>query len=176
MGKRFGFILASFLVLTAALFTSCSRLKERVENVKVTDVALHSFSPEGMRAASAVLDLKIDNPAIQFTVSDLSGTVYRDGVEFATYSAEPLTVKGRRSGVYQLSCSGKLSAGVSLLDVMGLAATRNFNGFTTSVKAKVSTKAGLSKTVSKDNISIADLVKAAKESKPAKDGKNVSRK
>lgn len=162
MKNPFGHIAAFAAMLAVLTLAGCGKLKREIEEVKVTDVSLRSFTPEGTRAASAVLDVTVDNPAIQFTISDLQGTVFREGDEFAFYTADPVTVKGRKSATYAVVCHARLSDAASLLDVMGLAASKNFDGLTTSVSAKVSTRAGFSKSVSKEGLSISSLIEKAK--------------
>lgn len=130
-------------VLMALSFSSCSKIKD----IKVTSVAIESFSPRGLRSVDAVLAVGIDNPAMAFTITRLEGVVKYNGEDFAVYSADTLAVGKKCVKVYDVPCSASLSESVSLLDLASFAKKRDLEGFTTDVVATVKLKSGAGTTL-----------------------------
>ncbi|MCI2108384.1 MAG: hypothetical protein LKK12_05455 [Bacteroidales bacterium] len=129
-------------VLALALMSSCSKVKD----IKITSVGLESLSPKGFRSADAVLAVGIDNPAMGFIITKVNGILKYNGEDFASYSADSLSVDKKCVKVYDLPCSAELSESVGLAQVMTLLKNRSLEGFTTDVEARVTLKNGVGKT------------------------------
>lgn len=136
-----------FLALAGAILLAMTASCSKAKDIKITSVAVDSFSPKGFRAADAVLAIGIDNPTFSFTLTNLSGVVKYNGEDFATYSADSLTVDKKCSKVYDLPCSAMLSENVKLSQVVSLLQKKSLEGFTTDVEAHVKLKNGLGKTL-----------------------------
>ena len=132
-------------LLACAVLSGCSGLS-KVKDIKVTSCGLESYSLKGLRSVDAVLAVGIDNPTFAFKVMDVSGTVKYNGEDFATYTADTVSVEKKCSKVYDLPCSATLSDGVSLKQLMQIAKKGNLEGFTTDVTATVKLKSGAGKT------------------------------
>ena len=145
------------IVLVAFLVCGCSSLKEKVQDIKVTSVAVDSFSLKGLRSIETTLALTVDNPAVAFTLSDIEGTLFYKGDEFAVFSADKLKVKGKQEAQYPLDAEASLVSGVSIVNVLGLLSSYSLSAFTVSVKARAKVL-GMSKTFSFDNVPIKDLI------------------
>lgn len=150
-------IFGIFVALLAyAVLSGCSGLS-KVKDIKVTSCGLESYSLKGLRSVDAVLAVGIDNPTFAFKVMDVSGTVKYNGEDFATYTADTVSVEKKCSKVYDLPCSATLSDGVSLKQLMQIAKKGNLEGFTTDVTATVKLKSGAGKTFKFKNIDLNEL-------------------
>ena len=143
-------------LLACAVLSGCSGLS-KVKDIKVTSCGLESYSLKGLRSVDAVLAVGIDNPTFAFKVMDVSGTVKYNGEDFATYTADTVSVEKKCSKVYDLPCSATLSDGVSLKQLMQIAKEGNLEGFTTDVTATVKLKSGAGKTFKFKNIDLNEL-------------------
>ena len=143
-------------LLACAVLSGCSGLS-KVKDIKVTSCGLESYSLKGLRSVDAVLAVGIDNPTFAFKVMDVSGTVKYNGEDFATYTADTVSVEKKCSKVYDLPCSATLSDGVSLKQLMQIAKKGNLEGFTTDVTATVKLKSGAGKTFEFKNIDLNEL-------------------
>lgn len=148
--------LLTILALSIALFASagCSG----VNDIKVTSCSIASVSPKGLKSLSALLMLGIENPIMAFTVSDLEGVINNNGREFATFEAGKLPVARKSSKVYPLTCSGSISKGVGLMDLIKLAGSKDFSGMTIDMKVKVKLKCGIGKTLRFKDLKVTDLM------------------
>lgn len=150
--KRLLSILLLFAAIVAA--SSCSA----GQGFKVTSCSVQSITPSGLRAIKAVLNVGVDNPGPQLTITKVEGTVYDAGREFATFQAGKVTVARRSSAVYPLPCSGSLSKGIGLGDMLKLAASKDFAQKTVDLTMKVKLRCGLGKTLKFKDIKILDLL------------------
>jgi len=151
--------LLPFLVvlLVSVGLTGCGVSK--VKDIEITSFGLESYSLKGLRSVQAVLAVGIDNPAFEFTITDLSGIVKYNGENFASYTADSLTVDKKCSKVYDLPCTATLSDGVGLMQVMSIARSESLEGFTTDVEAHVKLHNGLGKTLRFKDLDLQELTK-----------------
>jgi len=146
------FIVAAIACILLA--SGCSRIKQ----IKLLGFSVESVAPSGLRSLDAVLALHIENPAMQFQLTDLNGVLYYKGKDFANYSSEDITVKGKTTGVYDLPCSANLADGVSLMQVLSLIKDYDIEDFTTDASVRVTLKKGLSKVLKFEDVPIKDLM------------------
>ncbi len=152
-------LLGLTVLLMAAGIAGCASLR-KVKDIKVTSCAVESYSLKGLRAVDAVLALGIDNPAMAFKVTSLSGIIKYKGEDFAFYTADTLDVDRQCVKVYDLPCTATLSQGVTLMQVMQMTGKNGLEGFTTDIEAKVKLKNGAGKTLRFKDL---DLQKLAKQ-------------
>lgn len=150
--KRLIRILLAVTAIIAA--TSCSASQD----FKVTSCSVESVTPSGLRSLKAVLGVGVSNPGPQLTISRLEGTVKDAGREIATFQAGKVSVARRSSSVYPLSCSGTLSKGVGLGDLLKLAASKDYESMTVDMTMRVRLRCGLGKTFRFKDIKILDLI------------------
>ena len=146
----FGILIVS---LACAILSGCSGLS-KVKDIKVTSCGLESYSLKGLRSIDAVLAVGIDNPTFAFKVMDVSGTVKYYGEDFATYTADTISVDKKCSKVYDLPCTATLNDGVSLMKLMQIVKKGSLEGFTTDVTATVKLKSGAGTTLKFKNIDL----------------------
>ena len=80
-------ILGLAVSLSVLFFGSCSGIS-KIKDIKVTSCGVESYSLKGLRSIDAVLAIGIDNPAMAFTVTDLSGILKYNGEDVAFYTAD----------------------------------------------------------------------------------------
>ena len=145
-------------LLVSAVLSGCSGLS-KVKDIKVTSCGLESYSLKGLRSIDAVLAVGIDNPALAFNVTDVSGIVKYNGEDFATYTADTISVDKKCSRVYDLPCTATLNDGISLMKLMQIVRKGNLEGFTTDVTATVKLKSGAGTTLRFKDIDLNEMTK-----------------
>lgn len=148
-----------FALMLAALLIACGCGK--FNDIRITSAKLASVTPSGLRAVDAVMEVGVDNPAITFTVVYARGTVYYAGQPLLDYSAQPVTVKGRTSGVYEVNARGTLADGVSVLQVLGIARNIDMDRITVDIYATLKA-GGRKKDISLEKVPLAKIREAAK--------------
>ncbi len=138
-GRLFLGIIAAVAMM--GVLSGCGSLR-KVQDIKVTSVALDSYSLKGLRSADAVLAVGIDNPAFAFTVTSLDGILKYKGEEVALYSADSFSVDAKCVKVYDVPCTAVIGEGVTLMQVMQIIRQGNLEGLTTDIEAKVKLKNG----------------------------------
>ncbi len=146
------------ILLVAALATLLLTGCDKIRQIKVTGCSLVSFSPVGLRGGNAELAVAIENPAMQFTLEDIVGTVYRSGNVFGTFSADPITVRARTAAVYPLKCSAALSQEVSLGEVLKLTRSYDPAEFTVDVEALIRLKSGVGKRFKLKDLNVKEML------------------
>ena len=133
-------------LLACAILSGCSGLS-KVKDIKVTSCGLESYSLKGLRSVDAVLAVGIDNPTFAFKILNVSGTVKYKGEDFATYTADSVSVDKKCMKVYDVPCTATLDDGISLKRLMLIAKKGSLEGFTTDVTATVRLKSGAGTTL-----------------------------
>lgn len=156
--RTFKSVLIGFFVafVASAVLSGCSGLS-KIKDIKVTSCGLESYTLKGLRSVDAVLAVGIDNPTFAFTVMDVSGTVKYNGEDFATYTADTISVDKKCTKVYDLPCTATLSDGVSLMKMMQIVKKGNLDGFTTDVTATVKLKSGAGTTLRFKDIDLSKM-------------------
>ena len=157
MRNRIAFLAA----LTGLLMlTGCAA--SRIGDISLQDYKVEEISPAGLRGVDVVLALTVCNPSVKITVSDISGTIYRKGTEFAVFSADPVTLNRKSTETYRVKGNLSLSSGVSLFDVISLAGGFDPEEFTLDVHAHGTLKNGIGKDVDKVQVPLSRLMEGLK--------------
>ena len=154
MCKKSRIIRILILALWLPVLASCSGVKD----IRITSCSIMSLTPNGLKSLGAVLALGIDNPIMAFDIQDLAVEVMRGESSFATFSAGELPVERKCTKVYPLSCSGAIDRSVPLMELLKLAATKDFSDFTVNMQARIKLKCGLGARLRFKNIKITDLI------------------
>ena len=145
------FALAAVIVLH---LNGCSN----IQGIKVTACSIESITPIGLRGVRAELAIVVENPALQFALSDIKGFVYYKGKLFVEYLAEPILVKRHTVAVYPLKGEVRLAPDVSLGTLLSLARGYDLADFSVDIQARIGLKSGLSKLFTFKDIPVKDLV------------------
>ena len=140
------------------LATGCSTIRN-VKNIKILGGSVSQVTPLGLHGLKAVLDLKVENPAMQLGLSDVTGVVRYKGEPIVNLQAEPVVVNGRTTAVYSLPCSANLSEGLSLMKVVGMLSDYNMDDLKIDLTLRLKLKSGLSAPLKFKNISVSKMLK-----------------
>ena len=127
------------LVAAALLLAGCGASK--LKDISLTSVGVCYVVPTSSRSMDAKLLLGIDNPAMAFTVQEVTGTIRYNQKEIAHFITGPVSLEARSQQEYELPCTVTLAEGASLLDILILASKRSLEG----LKADVDLQAALKK-------------------------------
>lgn len=155
--KRILPLLAVLLLLVASGCESVRSIKN-IKNIKVTSWALKSVMPSGLRSVNAELSVGLDNPAGEFTVSDIEGILYYRGRKLADYTVEPVTVQGKTAAEYPVCGTARLGGDFNLLDVLSLVSNFDADDFTTDIHANARLKSGGSKEFNLTGLQVKDFI------------------
>ena len=72
----------SILILLLALL--CSSGCNKYRQIRPLSAGVESIVPEGFRRAVVLLNVEVDNPASQLTISDVEGAVFHSGTILVT--------------------------------------------------------------------------------------------
>ncbi len=67
------------ILLTALVVLCCSSCGKSLKDIQVTSCKLTSISPRGLSSFDASLDLEVDNPSVQVSLTKMSATLKMNG-------------------------------------------------------------------------------------------------
>lgn len=129
----------ALLLLAALMLCGCGVSK--VKDISLTSVGIAYIVPTSMRSMDGKLLLGINNPAMAFAVSEVTGTVRYNDKPIVNFSTGSIELEAKSEKTYQLPCTVVLADGASLLDVLVIASKRSLQG----LKADVDVQAALKK-------------------------------
>ncbi len=151
--------LSIILPALALLLTSCTGNITKVKEMQLTSFKISSVSPAGLKAVDLTMELGIDNPAVQFTLSDIQLDLYRLDQPLGSFTnSQDLLVKGSTVGTYTLSGRVSLSDGVSLAQLLSYVSQPDPADYSLSYSALVTLKSGVHTTLSKKNVPLSEFL------------------
>ncbi|MGM9741723.1 MAG: LEA type 2 family protein [Candidatus Cryptobacteroides sp.] len=109
------------LVAAAALCMMMAAGCGKMNEIRPTSFKLTEITPRGLRGIKAGALIGVYNPSSTFTLTDISGSIYYKGTRYADFTADPVTVKKKSSGEYDVRVEARLADGVSLLEALSIA-------------------------------------------------------
>lgn len=149
-------LLKPFLVLLLSLLSS-HIADAQFSRLSIGKYGIESMSPDGFTAAKGAVWLEVANPGETFTVSDIKGTVYKDGSPFVSGTAPGFTVPDGSSRVIVSGRAG-LCEGVSLWSLFSLV-TFDPEDYTVDVSLKITTSSGKTRVAQKKGMPLKALLK-----------------
>ncbi len=129
------------LLIVAVALAAASCGVSKIKDITLTSVGLQYIVPTSLRSMDAKLLLGIDNPAMGFTVTEVTGTIRYKDKPIANFSTGSLELAGKTEQVYEFPCTIVLAEGASMLDIMVIASQRSLK----NMKADVNVQAALKK-------------------------------
>ncbi len=151
-------VLAAVVAVTC--ISSCNGLK-KLEELKVTSAKISRISPDGLRGADLGVQLGIDNPGAQISLSEISCEVKRFGKVLGKVAVDPVTLKARTKEIYDISADVRLGEGATILDLGRLLDKSAADELTADVHVRVKLKGGISKTFVFNDIPLKKLIETA---------------
>lgn len=153
MMKRFVTIL---LASVAALLFSIDA-SAQMDKVSVKSYKISRISPRGFTSVDGAVQITIVNAGEQFTLSNISGVVYKQGMRFVTGSAANVVVPKGESNLV-INGNATLCRGIGLWDVLKCI---NFKAddYTADVSLRVSVEGQESRLVNVEGMSVGAVLK-----------------
>ena len=145
------------IIVAAAIAVSASANGGVYSKLSIGDYGIDNIWPAGMTAITGAVWVEIDNAGEGFKVSQIKGTVYREGQPFITGSANDVHIaKGK--GKYTISGQAGLCPNVSILSIL-----RMFlfdpNIYSVDMSVVVTTDSGKTQTLSVERLPVKTLLK-----------------
>ena len=122
------------IISTIALLSSYES-KAQYDGLKFGDYGIDSVSPVSFTAVAGSVWVEVENPLAGFTVSQIEGKLYRNGVALIQGSANDYYVPTGKSKI-TITGRASLCPGTSIFDVLGLILF-NPEDYTFDIKAVV---------------------------------------
>lgn len=141
---------------SVCMLTSCMK---QYKQIKLDDFKVVSVTPDGARAADVIASVSVDNPAKDFVVESLNGTVKICGEVFGCLTAEGIKVGGKSKQVYSVPVRAELDPQISLFRLMGLRHDNLALNTTVDITAKIKFHGGFGKTIEYKDVPLDTLQK-----------------
>lgn len=145
-----------FVALVVALVVSAD-CHAQFSRLSFGKYAIESLWPESFSSLKGAVWVDVTNPTEDFTVSQIKGTLYKDGKPFVTGTADSFRVL---KGTNKCTVSGRafLCEGVSFLNVLKLLSF-DPEDYTADVTMRVTMDSGASRVVTKNGVKITKYLK-----------------
>ncbi|MBQ9462093.1 MAG: hypothetical protein IJU68_00360 [Bacteroidales bacterium] len=149
------FVLILMTALAGVCLSSCSG---SFKDIKLTSCELVSLSPRGLSAFDAVLNLSIDNPAPQVTLSEMSAVIKMNQVPCLHLTAEDITISPRTELIYSVTFHGTMDENFNPFTLLSLVKQPDLAAMTIDVGFRGTLKSGLGKYFEYKDIPVKDLI------------------
>jgi len=141
--------------LVALCLCSCAN---SFKDIKVTSCELLSLTPKGLSSLDATVNLGIDNPTVQVTLSQMNATVKMEGEPCLHITADDVTLAPRTKDYYPIELHGTIDGSFNPFQLLTLLNNPNLEPLTIDVRFHGTLKSGLGKDFEYLDIPIKDLL------------------
>ena len=128
------------------------------QDIKITSWELGSLSPRGLSAFDAVLNLEVDNPAPQVSLSEMTAVIKLDQVPCLHLTADDITLVPHRRAWYTASFHGSLDENFNPFTFLQLIRQPDLAQLTMDVQFKGTLRSGLGKHFEYTDIPLKELM------------------
>lgn len=145
------------LLLSVLVLASAEECRAQFSKLSFGDYGISSIRPESFRSVRGAVWLDVNNPMQGFTLTEITGTVYKKGKPFIYGNANDFYV---RSGSSKCDISGRagLCEGVSLWAVLALL-TFDPDDYSVDLSVRITLDSGETRVASKKNMPVRELLK-----------------
>ena len=143
------------IVIASLFLASCSG---SFKDIKVTSCVLTEIVPRGLSAFDATIDLGVDNPAPQVTLSEMKALIKMDQVPCLHLTAEDVTLAPRSESVYTVTFHGVLDENFNPFSLLQLFNQQRQTALTADFGFRGTLRSGLGKYFEYTDIPIKDLL------------------
>lgn len=149
--------LFAILVMCVVALVSAEVASAQFSKLSFGKYGVSSIRPESLRAVRGTVWIDVNNPLEGFTVSEIKGTVYKNGAPFVYGSASDVHIP---SGSARAVISGRasLSSTASLWDVLALIVF-DPEDYSVDLSVRITLDSGQTRVVSKKKMPVAALLK-----------------
>lgn len=108
-----------FVVAVITMLTAADGCKAQYSYLKFGDFGIASISPLSYSSVKGSVWVDVENPEVGFSVTEIQGKLYRNGVALIEGSADDYYVANGNSRI-TLTGTASLCPGASIFDVLGL--------------------------------------------------------
>lgn len=148
---------AELLIVALAAFC-LSACTKSFQDIKVTSCRLVSVSPKGLTSFDAVLEVGVDNPAPQLTLSNAYAKLKMDDNPCLHLTADDLTIQPRAEQVYTVMLHGTIDGNFNPFSLLSLLEDQNLDRMTIDVSFHGALKSGLGKDFEYKDIPLKELL------------------
>lgn len=146
-----------FIVIASLLtFIGSEECKAQYDTLKFGDFGVSSVKPAGQDSVKGEVWVEVDNPLVGFTVSDVVGKLYKNGVPLIEGKADDYYVPNGTSKII-LTGLASLCPGASVFEVLGLVVLQA-EQYTADIKAVVTDDGGVPVVMEAKNVPILTLL------------------
>ena len=143
------------IALAALCLSSCGK---SFKDIKVTSCDVVSVTPKGLTSFDAELNLGVNNPAAQITLSQLNATVKMDGTPCLYLTADDVTVAPRTEQTYSLLLHGLMDSNFNPFTLLSLVKNPDLTPMTVDIRFHGALKSGIGKDFEYKDIALKNLL------------------
>lgn len=144
------------IAIAVAAVTATQPSPVGLSSLKFGNYKISRISPKSFRSVDGTAQIVCTNKDCTFTMSNITGTVYKKGVPFVKGYATPVTVPAGQSTV-SVDGNATLCDGIGLWDVLSCIAFRA-SDYTIDVSMTISATNGYTRQYSRTGISVGNLL------------------
>ena len=149
-------LLVTVLIVISGLCCSCGT--GSFKDIKVNHCDLVSVTPRGLSAFDALLQLNLDNPAPQVTLSQMSAVIRLDGTPCLHLSADDITIQPRSVLDYNVVFHGTIDENFNPFALIPYLQKRELEGLTIDLGFRGTLRSGLGKYFEYKDIPVKDIM------------------
>ena len=149
---------AIFAALLVMLVTAPGAAAQILSNLHFNGYRITKVMPTSTRSVTGAMEIECQNDSLGFTMSNISGTVYKDGKPFLRGDLSPIKVPHGSSKVVVNCRYAALAENISLLDVLRNLSFRP-QDYTVDVATTIIDTKGNRRNVAKQGVNAAQLLR-----------------
>ena len=158
--KRFK-ILVLTLISAAFMLAGCQKIKD----IRVTSTTIVSLNVRGLSGAEIILEVGVDNPARQISLSEIEGDLKHSGKVLGRVAVAPIVLKPKSQEKYNIEATVRIAEGATLRDLMMFADVRKLGECTVDVSALAKIKGGGKRRLALNDIPLKELLERVSNEK-----------
>ncbi len=145
------------LIITVAALSAAS-CSGSFKDIKVTSCQLVEIIPQGLSAFDATMNLTVDNPAPQVTLSEMYALIRMSQAPCLHLTADNVTIEPRSEKAYTVYFHGHLDESFNPFTLLLLMKQENMDSLTMDISFRGTMKSGLGKHFEYTDIPIKDIL------------------
>lgn len=146
------------ILLTALVVLCCSSCGKSLKDIQVTSCKLTSISPRGLSSFDASLDLVVDNPSVQVSLTKMSATLKMNGEPCLYLTADDVTLNPKSQEVYTLTVHGLMDSKFNPFSLLSLLQDMDLEPMSVDVFCHGALKSGIGKDFVYKDLPLKDLL------------------
>ena len=146
------------LLLVAVAVLSLASCTGSFKDIKLTSCEFVSLTPKGLSSFDAVMNIGVDNPAPQITLSKMYALVKMDQQPCLHLYADDVTIASRKNYVYPVSFHGSIDESFNPFGIFSILKGENLESLTVDISFRGALKSGLGKHFEYRNLPLKDVL------------------